>query len=127
MLQKALYLLVISLLLSSCNPFAPSYNKNGLNDLNSLGNPISVEGYFKLFKNGYELRDTSMYGRLFAPNFVFEYYDFDKGQNFSWDRTTEMGISYRLFQSVQQINLEWNFFVQLDTRIQRLFWCGILT
>lgn len=115
MLKNTLYLLASLFLWNSCNPFAPKYNENGLNDLNSLGNPISITGYFKLFKNSYELRDTSMYGRLFAPNFTFEYYDFDKGQNFSWDRTTEMGISYRLFQSVQQINLDWNFFVQLDT------------
>lgn len=115
MLKINICLFFVLLLQNSCNPFAPKYNKDGLNDLNSLGNPISIAGYFKLFKNGYELRDTSMYGRLFAPDFIFEYYDFDKGQNFSWDRTTEMGISYKLFQSVQQINLDWNFFVQLDT------------
>lgn len=109
------FLLLLSILSYSCNPFAPKFNEDGLNDLNSLGNPISIDGYFKLFKNGYELRDTSMYGRLFKKDFMFEYYDFDKGQNFSWDRTTEMNISYKLFQSVQQINLDWNFFVQLDS------------
>lgn len=99
----------------SCNPFAPKYDPDGLNSFNSLGNPTNINGYFKLFKNAYELRDTNLYGRLFAPNFVFTYYDFEKGQEFSWDRATEMNTSYRLFQNVQQINLDWNFVVEMDT------------
>lgn len=99
----------------SCNPFAPKYEADGLNDVNSLGNPTSISGFFKLFKNAYELRDTSLYGRLFAREFVFTYHDFDKGQDVSWDRSTEMNTSYKLFQGVQQINLDWNFFVEIDT------------
>lgn len=108
----ALYLLLGGI---ACNPFAPKYEPNGLSDVNSLGNPISISGFFKLFKNAYELRDTSLYGRLFAREFVFTYHDFDKGQDFSWDRSTEMNTSYKLFQGVQQINLDWNFFVEMDT------------
>ncbi|MFN0201475.1 MAG: hypothetical protein ACKVTZ_08140 [Bacteroidia bacterium] len=109
------YISLLFLLLSACNPFAPAYDPEGLSGFNSLGDPSSVQGYFKLFKNAYELRDTNLYGRLFAPNFVFVSYDFEKGQEFSWDRATEMNISYRLFQNVQQINLDWNFILEADT------------
>lgn len=110
----ALGFLLMSGLLS-CNPFAPRYDAEGLSDLNSLGNPNSIEGFFKLFKNAYEFRDTSLYGRLFAGEFVFSYYDFDQGQELSWDRATEMNTSYKLFQASRQINLDWNFYMELDT------------
>lgn len=101
--------------LLGCNPFAPKYDPDGLNAAQSLGNPVSVQGFFQLFKSAYELRDTSLYGRLWDRDFVFTYYDFDKGQEFSWDRATEMNTAYRLFQATTQINLDWNFYVQIDS------------
>ena len=108
-------------LLASCNPFAPEYDENGLADVNLLGDPTQIEGFFQLFKNGYELRDTTIYGRLFAPDFIFSYYDFDLGQEINWDRATELNISYNLFQSVQLINLDWNYYTQLDTTATEAF------
>lgn len=101
--------------LLSCNPFAPALDTSNQLSEATLGNPVSVDGFFKRFKSAYELRDTSMYGALFAPDFTFTYYDADKGQNVVWDRGVEMVTSYRLFQGVQQINLDWNFYVQQDT------------
>ncbi len=98
-----------------CNPFAPDYDPEGLADQSLSLNPTSIEGYFATFKNAYELRDTVLYGRLFTQDFEFAYFDFEIGQEISWDRATEMNIAYNLFQSVQQINLDWNFFTQLDT------------
>ncbi|MEZ4774788.1 MAG: hypothetical protein R3D00_16505 [Bacteroidia bacterium] len=99
----------------SCNPFAPAYNPEGLADINILGDPTNIDGFFRLFKNGYELRDTTLYGRLFSRDFTFSYYDPDLGQDISWDRATELITSYNLFQSVLQINLDWNYYTQLDT------------
>ncbi len=100
---------------SGCNPFAPAYDPNGLSGVNVLGDPTTIDGYFQLFKNAYEMRDTTLYGRLFTTDFVFTYRDFDLGQEISWDRATELNISYRLFQSVIQINLDWNYYTQRDT------------
>lgn len=105
----------------ACNPFAPAYDEEGLADINLLGDPTDMEGYFKLFKNAYELRDTNLYGRLFSPDFVFTYYDFEQAQEISWDRATEMNISYNLFRSVRQINLDWNYYIQLDTTVADAF------
>ena len=99
----------------SCNPFAPAYDPEGLANGNLLGDPTNIEGYFQLFKNAYELRDTTLYGRLFSPDFTFAYYDPDLGQEISWDRATELTIAYNLFQNVIQITLDWNYYTQLDS------------
>ena len=99
----------------NCNPFAPAYDEDGLADVNLLGDPTQLEGFFTLFKNAYELRDSTLYGRLFTSDFTFTYFDFDRGQEISWDRATEVNSTYNLFQSVRLINLDWNFFTQLDT------------
>lgn len=101
--------------LLSCNPFAPDIDPEGLAGVNVLGDPTSVDGFFQLFKNAYELRDTALYGRLFAQDFEFAYFDFEQNQEIRWDRATELNISFNLFQSVQQISLDWNFYIQLDT------------
>ncbi|RMG18471.1 MAG: hypothetical protein D6730_22795 [Bacteroidetes bacterium] len=115
--------LVALLLLGSvgCNPFAPSLDPNGLAGINLLGDPTNIEGYFQFFQNAYELRDTSLYAQLFTSDFVFTYYDFEQGQEISWDRATELNISYNLFQAVQQINLDWNFYNQLDSTATEAF------
>ncbi|MEO1385125.1 MAG: hypothetical protein AAFV78_18035 [Bacteroidota bacterium] len=105
----------------SCNPFAPAYDPDGLSQVNVLGDPRSIDGYFKRFKNAYELRDTTLYGALFSTDFAFAYYDQELGQEIQWDRDTELTISYRLFQEVIQINLDWNYFIQLDSTALEAF------
>ena len=110
-----------TLLTAGCNPFAPAYDEDGLADLDLLGDPSTIEGYFLLFKNAYELRDTTLYGRLFTQDFTFAYYDFDQGQEISWDRATELNISYNLFQSVEQINLDWNYYPTPDTTLTEAY------
>lgn len=100
---------------AGCNPFAPAYDPEGLANVNLLGDPTNIEGYFRLFKNAYELRDTTLYGRLFSPDFEFSFYDPDLGQEIRWDRDTELSISYNLFQAVVQITLDWNYYSQLDS------------
>jgi hypothetical protein len=111
------HLCVVLITLLGCNPFAPAYDAEGLGDRNLLGDPTTVDGYFQLFKNSYELRDTTLYGRLFAQDFIFTYYDFEQGQEISWDRATEMNISFNLFRSVRLIILDWNYYIQLDTSL----------
>ena len=102
----------------SCNPFAPGFDEDGLTNLNLLGDPTTIDGYFLLFQNAYELRDTSIYGRLFSENFTFTYFDFELGQEISWDRATELNTNFNLFQAVQQINLDWNFYNVLEVNAQ---------
>ncbi|MFK7923723.1 MAG: hypothetical protein AB8H47_17320 [Bacteroidia bacterium] len=103
------------LFILGCNPFAPDYDPDGLANADLLGDPTNVDGFFTLFKNAYELRDTTLYGRLFASDFTFAYYDADLGQEIQWDRATELTISYNLFQAVNNVNLDWNYYTQLDS------------
>jgi len=118
--QALAYILVVTaipiciIMGNSCNPFAPEYDPTGFDDIDLLGDLTTIDGYFTRFKNAYELRDTLFYGELFAGDFLFEYWDAEQNQNISWDRATEMSTSYNLFQSVQQINLDWNY-MELDT------------
>lgn len=114
-IQLYFWILLLSGGIGSCNPFAPGYDPDGLANVNLLGDPTNIEGYFRLFKNAYELRDTSLYGTLFEPDFIFAYYDPDLGQEIQWDRDTELSTSFNLFQAVIQINLDWNYYTQLDT------------
>lgn len=111
-LKGIICLFICIILLAGCNPFAPDYDEEGLSDANFLGDQTTLDGFFTFFKNAYELRDTSLYGRLFTTDFVFEYYDPELGQLISWDRATEMNTTYNLFQAVEQINLDWNFYTR---------------
>lgn len=110
-----LFLTLLAAFSLSCNPFAPAIDESNQLLEATLGNPVSVDGFFKRFKSAYELRDTTMYGTLFTPDFTFTYYDPSTGQNKVWDRGVEMITSYKLFQGVQQINIDWNFYSQQDT------------
>ncbi|MEO0898406.1 MAG: hypothetical protein AAFY71_18485 [Bacteroidota bacterium] len=98
-----------------CNPFSPAYDPDGLSQVNLLGDQTTIDGFFVRFKNAYELRDTTLYGNLFGKAFIFEYYDQELGQEVSWDRATELLTSFNLFQSSAQINLDWNFYIELDS------------
>jgi hypothetical protein len=100
--------------LGACNPFAPSLDEEGLNDADILGDRTTIDGLFQYFKNSYELRDTSLYGKLFTHDFVFTYYDFDQAANVSWDKGQEMAVSFNLFRNVQQISLDWNYYLQRE-------------
>lgn len=97
---------------TACNPFAPEFDPEGLEDQNVLGDRTEIDGFFTFFKNAYELRDTSLYGKLFTNDFTFVYYDFDAAAEQNWDKGQEMAISYNLFRNVKQITLDWNFYIE---------------
>ncbi len=106
------YLLGSLLFWTACNPFAPKFDAEGLEDQNVLGDRADIDGFFTFFKNAYELRDTSLYGKLFTNDFTFVYYDFDAAAEQNWDKGQEMVIAYNLFRNVKQITLDWNFYIE---------------
>lgn len=108
-------LALIILFFSACNPFSPKLDQESLKDKIIPHSRKSVDGLFGYFKNAYEARDTSMYGLLFSQDFTFSYFDFDANVPISWDRSTELNTTYRLFRNTEQITLDWNFYVQKDT------------
>lgn len=105
-------LLSTALAVVACNPFAPAFDEEGLSDQSGLGDRTTIDGLFDYFKNAYEIRDSSLYGRLFSGDFIFVYYDFDQAAELTWDKGQEMVSTYNLFRNVKQITLDWNFYVE---------------
>ena len=95
--------------INSCNnPFAPGVSSNENLGNAVLGDQTTVEGVFENFRYAYTFRDTVVYSKLLDRDFTFEYYDYDKGVDVSWGREEDMRTTYRLFQSAQNLDLNWN-------------------
>ncbi len=123
-----LYLVTgISMLLSSCNPFAPALEE-GDPFGNLLGDPTTIDGFFTNFQAAYELRDMSLYEPLLDSSFIFTYQDFDIQVDRQWGFAQEIESTRRLFQNASQIRLQWNqiisqnlFDENLSARVVRSF------
>ncbi len=108
------FVFLFGILSISCNPFAPGLD-TGLGPQSILGDPTTIDGVFQNIKYAYSFRDTSIYGQLINGDFTFLYRDYDKGVDVTWGRDEEMGITSRLFQNVQRLDLVWNNIVTLST------------
>ena len=102
-------------LFTGCNPFAPGLDHNIIDRNTLLGNRHSVDGMFRYFRNTYEMRDTSLYGKLLARDFRFQFYNYDRLTNEYWDRDQEMRITYNMFTKVKQVSLIWSSYYNVDT------------
>jgi len=99
--------------LSCLNPFAPRLDTESASSLCS--DLSSLDNVFCTFRNAYSFKDTTLYGSLIAPNFMFSYRDYERGVDVSWGRDDEMRSTYGLFQSVQSLALIWNNTISADT------------
>lgn len=108
---KYLFFIIIlaaGITLSSCfNPFNPGVD-NSTSTENIISDQKTIEGVFQNFKYAYTFKDTSIYGGLLAPEFVFSYFDYDLGVDVSWDRATDMRTTEGLFTNSQELRLIWN-------------------
>lgn len=104
-------LLVVISMASCVNPFAPGVVESP-NEKPLLGDQKTVEGVFKNFSYAYMFKDTVVYGRLLADDFVFVFRDYDKGADISWGREEDMVSTYRLFNASQSLEIIWNNVVQ---------------
>lgn len=96
------------LIMSGCtNPFAPAAIK-GSSEQDPLGNPRTIDGFYKRFRNAYQLRDTTLYGPLIANNFTFTYRDYQHNVDVTWGRDEEMTTTYNMFSQSEDIQLQWN-------------------
>lgn len=87
------------------NPFAPGLDTA---PAPATCDPSSIEGVFQCFQAAYTFRDTTLYGTLIDPAFVFVYRNYDVGIDVSWGRDDEMRTTFGLFQNVQKLDLIWN-------------------
>jgi hypothetical protein len=98
--------IVFLLLCVGCmNPFAPGWDST---PAESTCNPQTIEGMFQCFQSAYTFRDTSVYGQLIDPEFVFVWRNYDLGIDVTWGRDDDMRATYGLFQNAQKLDLIWN-------------------
>ena len=102
-------------LLLACNPFSPGLDDALTDPERILGNRRTLDGFFEWFRNSYQLRDSTMYGKILNPDFTFTYRNFSNSTEESWDRNTEVRTTYNLFRNVQGVNLQWNQYLFVDT------------
>lgn len=110
------YTLTLLLTAAGCNPFAPGIDDEVRPQLeHAFGDRSQLEGFFEYFRNAYELRDSTLYGRIISPDFRFTYLDFKNNSEQQWDRGTEMLSTYNMFRNVQSASLQWNNYIYVDT------------
>lgn len=90
------------------NPFAPRLDTSLSNSSSILADQHQLEGVFQNFKQAYAFQDSTIYGQVLAPNFIFVYRDYEKGTDVFWGRDEEIRTTYGLFQNVQRLDLVWN-------------------
>lgn len=104
-------LLLFALLFASClNPFAPGIDDSPAESACNLSS-TNVEGWrelFQCFQASYTFRDTTLYGQMLDPGFVFVYRDYVQGIDITWGRDEEMRTTFGLFQNAQRLDLIWN-------------------
>ena len=114
-MKPAITFLVLMLVVSSCNPFAPGVDFSA-DDLESiLGDTRTVDGVFQNLKYAYTFRDTSIYGQLMDAELTFIYRDYDRGVDVSWGRDEEMRATNGLFMNVQRLDLVWNNIISISS------------
>jgi hypothetical protein len=115
--MKILAFPMMILFLYGCNnPFAPKLDTSPSGSETILGDQRTLDGVFQNFKQAYAFRDTTIYGQLLAPEFVFVYRDYDNGAGIDvfWGRDDDIRTTYGLFQNVQRLDLVWNSIIKSD-------------
>ncbi|HTR82582.1 MAG TPA: hypothetical protein VMM58_13215 [Bacteroidota bacterium] len=115
MKSVALYCCMVVVIFSGClNPFAPALNDANLGSGSVLGDQTTIDGIFQNFKQAYLFKDTTIYGQVLAPDFIFVYRDYDKGVDVFWGRDDDMRTTNGLFQNAQRLDLVWNNTVPMN-------------
>ncbi len=114
-MKTILTIAFVSVVISSCNPFAPGLDDSSDDSFSILGDATTIEGVFQNMRYAYTFRDTSIYGQLLNGDFSFVYRDYDRGVDVSWGRDEEMRTTYGLFRNVQRLDLVWNNIISLST------------
>jgi hypothetical protein len=113
-----LWLFLLLLGCAGCiNPFAPGLDTS---PAEAACDPHTIEGAFRCFQASYTFRDTTVYGQLLDPNFVFVYRNYDLGVDVAWGRDDEMRTTYSLFQNAQRLDLVWTTIVSSTSDSMRV-------
>jgi hypothetical protein len=100
-----IFVIAVLMIAGCVNPFAPGRDNS---PSEQTCDPMTIEGVFECFRAAYTFRDTTVYGELLDPNFVFVYRNYDIGIDVTWGRDEEMRTTFGLFQNAQKLDLIWN-------------------
>jgi hypothetical protein len=101
--------LLCAILFAGClNPFAPALDESVQGSGSVLGDQKTIDGVFQNFKQAYLFKDTTIYGQVLSPGFIFVYRDYDKGVDVFWGRDDDLRSTFGLFENAQRLDLVWN-------------------
>lgn len=103
---------------TGCNPFAPALEGGDAFDA-LLGDPATIEGFYLRFQNAYLFRDTTLYGPLIHPEFIFTFRDPENNVDISWGRPAELNSTWRMFSQSQDVQLQWNNLVSSSLNAEK--------
>jgi len=103
--MKLLFGVLAVAFIAGCNPFAPKLDETTSSA--QFGDPHTIDGYFQAFKYAYEFKDTTLYGTLIAPDFIFSFRDYNLGVDIQWGRDDEMRATAGLFENADALTLLW--------------------
>ena len=107
--------LVCTILCAGClNPFAPALDESVQGTGSVLGDQTTIDGVFQNFKQAYLFKDTTIYGQVLSPSFIFVYRDYDKGVDVFWGRDDDLRSTFGLFENAQRLDLVWNNATPID-------------
>lgn len=110
--MRCVSVIIVIVFAAGCdNPFAPRLDTSPSGSGSILGDQTQIEGVFQNFKQSYAFRDSTIYGQLLAPNFIFVYRDYEKSADVFWGRDEDIRTTHGLFQNVQRLDLVWNTIV----------------
>lgn len=89
------------------NPFAPKLDFSS-GTSGTISDLTTIDGVFQNLQYAYTFKDSTIYGRLLADDFLFTYRNYDLGFDVSWGRDEEMKVTYGLFQNAERLDLIWN-------------------
>ena len=94
--------------LSNCNPFAPALDSDYGKKSSGIGDQLTIDGVFQVFRYSYNYKDTLLYGKLISDEFLFIFRDYEKMIDVAWGRDEDMLITNRMFQNTQNLDLMWS-------------------
>ncbi len=123
-IRNIIFLVLTFTVISCNNPFAPSIDDSPNSSGALISDQKTVDGVFQNFLYAYTFKDTTIYGELIDPEFIFSFRDYDVGVDISWGRDDEMRVTQGLFKNSQDLDLRWNNIVSItedSTNIVRSF------
>ncbi len=90
------------------NPFSPKADYSQNNGIGMISDLSTPDGIFQNMQYAYNFKDTTIYGGILDPNFIFTFHDYEEQFDVSWGRTEEMKVTYGLFDNTERLDLIWN-------------------